>query len=353
MKLSIIIPHCNEYQNLFMTVQNIAMQVESDQWLDGQVEIIVVDNLSEDIEAKPLENRENRFETIQLLHRKNVVEFLPKQWLSQSGMLRIIEYTDDQSLWKTRQAGLDVACGEYILFSDAHVLHAPGAFTYGIETLDQNENIGELHGAQRYFFQGHDSTLYQYELTLDENFWGRWTSAAPNYVNSTDPFKIPMSSQATVFYRKADLEHWGRAPRKIGIYGGDEAFMSMRTWMMNKEVWSDPRIRYFHLADTRGYRFNNRDFIRNTLLVTYLLGGDVWLNKLYHRYRKSRAPQYYAEVDWACGVSLSSRGEHEEIMGKVKHRLDDVLALEPWSVPPTSITANSSVDPDRRMNRSS
>ena len=67
-----------------------------------------------------------------------------------------------------------------------------------------------------------------------------------------------MSSQATAFYRTGELREWGGFPENSGIYGGNEAFMAMRTWMMGKEVWSDPRISYSHLADTRGYSMNNR-----------------------------------------------------------------------------------------------
>jgi glycosyltransferase involved in cell wall biosynthesis len=343
MKLSIIIPHCNEYQNLFMTVQNIFIQMQHDPRLKNSVEIIVVDNLSDDIVAQRAGDRPHRHDLVKLPHYTNVVKFLPKQWFAQTGALRVIEYKDDQSLWKSRQAGLDAARGDYILFSDAHVLHEPGTFALAIEDLERFPEIGELHGGQIYFFSPNDAALYQYELELETRFWGKWTAAAPNYVDAVTPFKIPMSSQASAFYRKSDLDEWGRAPGRIGIYGGDETFMSMRTWMMGKQVWSDPRIRYHHLADERGYVFNNRDFTKNTFLVAYLLGGEEWLDKIYRNFHNDYLPHYYAELDWARDISMSCGAERDQIMRKVRYSLNDVVAARPWSIPPTSLPASADI----------
>lgn len=332
-KLSIIIPHCNEYQNLFMTLQNMSIQIERDNKLSNAVEIIVVDNLSEDIEDDLTGRSAHRDRTFKVHHRTNVLEFLPQQWLATTGILRVIDFADDQSIWKTRQAGLDVARGEFIMFSDAHVLHEAGAFPFGIETLERHPQIGELHGGHISFFTSPASILYQYELELEKNFWGSWTKAVPNYVDSTTPFKIPMSGHATVFYRKDDYHDLGRVPEKAGIYGGEEAFNSMQTWMLGKEVWSDPRIRYHHLSDRRGYVFNNKDFVMNTFLVAYLLGGESWLDTLYNRYKGEYAMQYHGDLDWAREVSLSCKADHQRIMSKVRFSLDEVLVNEPWSSP--------------------
>ncbi len=146
MKLSIIIPHCNEYQNLFLTVESLFMQFRRDPDLLSQVEILVVDNRSIDMRATPIAPTPDTHHAVEMPHRTRMTEGLQECWMAKAGVLRVIIYDAEQSHWKARQAGLDSAQGEYVMFCDAHVLHQPGLLQFGIRILDTCQDIGQLHG---------------------------------------------------------------------------------------------------------------------------------------------------------------------------------------------------------------
>ena len=99
-EISVIIPTRNEFKNLMWTLQAVQADLE-----ERDYEMIVVMNKCDPEEA----------------------EKLRKYWPFKVGRGKVIEYNDKASCWQARNAGAEVAEGEYLLFLDSHVIPSTGS----------------------------------------------------------------------------------------------------------------------------------------------------------------------------------------------------------------------------------
>ena len=131
MECSVIIPFCNEGQNVVFTIQSVIEE------LDGfcKYEIIAIDNQSDwyiDCSVKnehmPLMNGNERPYKIRSraffegppgskrAGNKIGTHFFRK------GIVKYIQYDEKQGHWNAKNKGIEVSTGKFVLFLDAHCI---------------------------------------------------------------------------------------------------------------------------------------------------------------------------------------------------------------------------------------
>jgi glycosyltransferase involved in cell wall biosynthesis len=292
-EVSIVIPSRNEWQNLIWTVQGLQLEFDQD------YEIVAVLNQCEPEEAEKLK----RF------------------WPAQTGRLKVIQYDERPSCWQARNEGAKEAIGDYILFLDSHVIAKHGHFRRGVEYHRGWRGI--LHFGVNYWLDHPNRTLYQYTWQ-PWKFWGSYSRRLPE----PPDYRILMSGSAAVLIDRDVFWELGGFHPALGIYGGGEPYLDLKTWMWGYEVRCNPAFQFYHLAERRGYSWNNDDLWQNFMVAAYALGGEQALEPLYQHYIKrckgverylERLEElkaesiYLAEDDWRCTQAKAKRSLDEVI----------------------------------------
>ena len=132
MLVSIVIPTYNEKDNITLLLDAITVELAS---IDGQYEIIVVDDASPDNTA-------------------TVVE----QWIQQHPSITLIRREDKRDLSAALAEGFDRACGEYLLAMDADLQHDPSILLSMLNTARQDAL--EIVVATRYGASGNTANWH-------------------------------------------------------------------------------------------------------------------------------------------------------------------------------------------------
>lgn len=264
--ISIIIGARNEYPQISMTICNLM----EDMYTSGitKYEIILMDNGSEDETSrffawKP-EEKGARWKYI----------YSPRGMVAE-GRLRIF-FDPVCSNVGTRNKGVEKAKYQNIIFSDAHIIVRPGTIKSIIGTLITYGGI--IHAPIAWMGASSDNPDpgYQYSYKVGEKIWGTWNKIKV----SEEPFFIPLCGHAFMAVQKDQFLKFKGYPLAQRVYGGGEPYLDTKYWMLGSTSMMDPNGLVYHLSAGRGYNWHSDDLLHNMLLVSYILGGQKWLDRI-------------------------------------------------------------------------
>ena len=316
--LSIIIPARQEFPNIVHTFHSIMNCIEADGIDPKEVEVIIVNNCSEDW-------NDERYDHSKPSDRGTTAHLMPRgaYW---SRTLRVL-YDPLAGNHPARTKGAKIARGKYLFFSDSHMSYRPGCFKYGLETIKKTKGI--VHFAINWMgaYPPHaGGTGTQYTIKLgEEPAKGTWANYRPW---DNDFFYIFGLGHCSLLVERKQFLDFGGYNEFGRTYGGGEFFVNALWWMMGSNVSVDPRCIGYHLASSRGYSYNADNYKENVLGITYALGMDDWRERGYINYlRRGRKEVLDAmmarnEVEYA---ERRARIEKERIK-----TWNEVLIEKPW-----------------------
>lgn len=264
--VSIIIGARNEFPQIAMTIANLSEDCIA--YGITKIECIVMDNGSEDETTrffawKPT-NKVGRW----------TYEYSPRGMVT-TGRLRL--YFDPvMSNVGTRTKGVKLARYNNIIFADAHITVRPGTILSTLTAL--NTYGGIMHSPVSWM--GADGTNpdpgYQYSYKVGEKIWGTW-----NKIKVADtPFYIAITGHCWLAVKKKEFLEKRGYPLAQRVYGGGEPYLDSLFWMTGSTSMCDPGSLVYHLSAGRNYSWNNADLIHNMFLVSYILGGQRWIDRI-------------------------------------------------------------------------
>lgn len=277
--VSVIIGARDEYPQVGMTIANLMENMYASgitKW-----EIILMDNGSEDETSrffawKPVNKGTGG--TYAHLGSRWAYEYSPRG-LVYEDRLRIF-FDPVFSNVGTRNRGVEKARYKLIIFSDAHIIVRKDAVYNICETLLKYGGV--VHGAISWMGASCDNPQagLQYSYKVGEKIWGTWNKAKV----ADTPFYIPLCGHAFMGVLKDEFVKFRGYPQAQRVYGGGEPYLDTKYWMVGSTSMMDPRALVYHLSAGRGYSWNNADLIYNMLLVSYILGGETWIDRIYITY---------------------------------------------------------------------
>ncbi len=251
MKLSVIIPTRNEFTNLKFTVQ--ALLDDLTLTIPDEFEIIIGLNMPDPAEEI----------------------FIEKLWWTGAEVLKYIVH-DQPSCWQTRQRCADIAQGDYLFWCDSHVLVRGDDLVRAVAWHSGWK--GTLKFGLNYILEAPHRTLYQYKWRPDK-FWGDWSRELPQ----PPDYRIMCSGTHGLIDRDVFEEIGGLHPA-LGIYGGGEPYLDFKQHMFGYEIRCHPAFQVWHLAEKRGYSWNQQDLWRNFMIASFAVGGHDAFDPLYQTY---------------------------------------------------------------------
>lgn len=171
-----------------------------------------------------------------------------------------------------RQIGAEIADGKILFFFDNHCLPQRGYFTRAMHAL-KRDDIDILHGttARVVGFR----LEYHLTLLLESQFWGM-KSFFPQ--DSEHPYKIAMGDHGGFAVKRNVWQEIGGYWSGFVGWGGEEPYFSLKSWLLGKTVWLDPKMIFSHFCSERNYaRCYSNDFYLNMLMAANIIGGQKWL----------------------------------------------------------------------------
>lgn len=273
--VSIVIGARNEFPNVAMTIANLM----EDMYQSGitKWEIILMDNGSEDDTSrffawKPVNKGTGG--AYGYLGSRWAYEYSPRGLVNED-RLRIF-FDPVLSNVGTRNKGVLRARYDYIVFSDAHITVRANTVFSIVDTLIKYG--GAVHAPISWMGASSNDPHagMQYSYKVGEKIWGTWITTQV----SEDPFFIPLCGHAFIGVVKKEFLELGGYPPTQRVYGGGEPYLDTLYWMMGSHAMMDPRALVYHLSAGRGYSWNNNDLIYNMFLVSYILGGQRWADRI-------------------------------------------------------------------------
>lgn len=268
--VSVVIPARNEFPNLVHTLYSIWHSWESGGGKPSEIEIIIVDNGSNDDEY---DRRATKGTT-------SYLEGRGAYWARSIKILRDPICGNHSA----RNKGAKMASGKYVFFSDAHMAYKPGVFHLLMQAVDESggivhcpiswmgaypswQNNGSPHGIG-----------FQYTIKIGDEFRGTWN---PSCLDYDKWWYIPALGHCSLMVNREQFLKFGGYPKVHRTYGGGEVYVNFKWWMMGSSVAVHPRAVGYHLASGRGYSYLHDDYKQNVLGVTWALGADEWQERTF------------------------------------------------------------------------
>lgn len=256
MKLSIIIPSRGEFTNLKFTMQSMIDKLLGPFGV-GEFEILAGMNFPTDVEWA----------------------WLHKLAWTKLGVIVPVRQDEVASCWQTRNACMKVAKGDYLFFADSHIITKADSLVRAIEWHKGWK--GMLKFGNNYMLEVPYRVCYQYRWQ-PEKFWGAWSRVAPE----SPDYHIMMGGSHHMTDRSVYEEIGGWNPH-LGIYGGGEPYMDFKMQMFGYPIRCYPEFQVYHLAERRGYAWNNDDLWRNFMVAAWAIGGEEAIAPLVANYTKA------------------------------------------------------------------
>lgn len=264
--ISIVISAREEERTLPLTINALMEDMytsEITKW-----EVIVVDNGSLDETSKFFSWRRTD-------HGDPPTLMYSPRGLVNEGRLRLF-FDPVPSNVNARNKGVYWARYDNIIFSDAHMGIRPGSILSLIKSLDKYGGI--IHAAVSWMGASCDNPQagYQYSYKVGEKGpYGNW-----NKIKVADtPFYIPLCGHCFLAVKKKEFQEKLGYPTAQRVYGGGEPYLDTVYWMTGSTSMCDPNCLVFHLSAGRSYSYHSDDLIHNMFLVSYILGGQKWIDR--------------------------------------------------------------------------
>ena len=295
MELSVIIPYCNEMPQVAFTAQALVEELEG--FCD--YEIILVDNLSDPIVTCKAGEREFPI-------RSRTYFNSPKgpmnTWLFRTGRIKNFIYDDKKGHWNAKNYGIANSTGKYLFFLDAHCIMKRDSLRKMIRHaryLDTTEPWGGLHAYINYMLDSHSLEYKVQKKTFEYQF----CSKQPGH---DKPYKVCVMSTCGMMSPRSVFDELGAWHPLFGIYGGGESYINWKQSTCGYHHWIHNEAECWHYAEKRGYSWNYTDFVQNSFIAAYVVGGDKFLNEQAElRKEKDKSAlidQLVANVKKECGA---------------------------------------------------
>jgi glycosyltransferase involved in cell wall biosynthesis len=313
MKVSCIIPTCNEHPQAAFTVQSLYCDLIQTVGLDGapvDFEIIVIDNWSENTPGT-VAPRDKGFEYFSSLADGK------RPWL------KAFEYTDKLSHWNAKNLGVRNSDGDVLFFLDGHCVMSPGSLGKALRyhAMFKDELDGTLHLPLSYMLDRPGKELI-YKLKVDHGT-GLYHYAFTKYKADLVPYQVPCMSTCGMLMSRELYDLLGGWPEELGIYGGGENFVNFTLAVLGKTVNIFPTNPLYHYAAPRGYSWQYDDFHRNRTIASYMYGGDE-LAKLYLKNIRGATEQ--KEAIWSTIEGVESIVRQREAIAA-----NQVTTIREWA----------------------
>ena len=270
--LSIIIPYCQEWPQIAFTIRSIAEDL-----IDRvNFEIIAVDNFV----AKELKdiNPDRSHDHIKSMADKH-------------GWLRYIKQNKKLSSWNARNLGVCEAKGHIVMLCDAHVVPSRGAiynmFNYYKDNYASLE--GSIHLPLAYHILENHKLIYALkDKSRPENLHYKFK----DYKQREDVIEVPCMSACGLMFTKDIFNQMGGWPTELGIYGGGENYFNFTGAVLGIKKYIYPHGVLYHHGEKRGYKWNDKDFIRNRTIAVYSYGGYEMAQKFCLEYSVPKGLPY-------------------------------------------------------------
>jgi len=288
-QLSVIVPYCNEYPQIYFTICNLRCELEQS---DIDWEIITIAN----------KNTDQGFERVSRI---------------QSDRVRALRYDEKLSHWCAKNAGVLRSTGEVLFFIDSHCILTKNALVnmYKCYIENREEINGSLHLPILYMNEKNGREL-EYKLIANITENNKIDPSNPkntahnlHYSFTRYKHKAPfhrvscMSNCGMMISRDILVDKLGMWPWALGIYGGGENFFNFTLAMMgyHVNVFSRPNAVH-HYAEKRGYAWNYDNWIKNRIIAAYMFGGSEWskIFALNLRGRREVLARMWTEVTKEC-----------------------------------------------------
>lgn len=281
--VSVVIPFGNDFPAIYFTLNNIASILVASKLTH---EFIVVVNNT------PAENFEEA--------RKSILD--PANDFGKYHRLTVI-HNEIASNGLAANAGAAVATGKYLLMTDAHVIVHPNLFTECIQVMDDNLDAGLVHAPVTWtgipyakdpdgsFLFVHSKRCYQYRYRefdktgdwyLSRHFHGTYN----HHLSSPKPYPIAGCGHGLYMIRRSTWERIGGYHPAQRAYGGREAFVTFKAWLLGFRNFTVPTTNHIHYNGRRHYAWTNDLWLKNNMMQAYSIGGDKWLDIIYASFLK-------------------------------------------------------------------
>lgn len=315
--LSVVIPARNEFPNIAHTVHSIVNAWESDGYDWRDLEIIIVDNCSDE------RSIDYRYHTHPLDFGTST--YLMGRGIYVSRVLRV-HYDSVAGNHSARNKGAEIARGKYVFFSDAHMSYGRGFFKKMLQATE--ESGGLVHAAIAWMggYPPREGSLgMQYTLKLGEEIKGTW---APYLVVPDKWFYIAAQGHCSVMCNRRQFLAFGGYPKVHRSYGGGEFYLDMKWWMLGSNVAVVPNAIGYHLKSFRGYTWTHNDYIHNVVNIGYALSMDDWLERAYINWLRNHPKEFMDRIMEEARREMQS--DREWIAEHRKLSFDEVLVGRPW-----------------------
>ena len=336
-KLSIVIPMIHEFPAVYLTVNNIQSELSDSKY---RWEIIVAENGTQDV------NTPKGFTGEKPLYR------VPMK----AGLIKYV-FEPIQGGPQARNAGAKVADGDYLMFMDAHTTPGKNTIDIMVDYMEGHPECGCLMGTtlKSHYWKDHSGAFYELfhqekekqrkgGPTLATHMHGSYRAlrSVPEEERYT-PFKVVVSNQAYVMYRREEFWELGGYFSGTRFYPHPEGDLPLKMWLSGKECRTHPDAWHIHGEPCRGYfqtgperRKKEREYggystgehgWMNVMKIAYLLGGEKWSSICREALQfKHRVPEYKMEELYKVAVDCATP-ERERLEGKFKYSLDEVLTM--------------------------
>jgi len=327
--VSIVIGARNEHPQIAMTITSLMEDMHAcgiTKW-----EIILMDNGSEDNTSKFFAWRETNADSwlkskkyVPASQRAGKVTYMySPRGLVNEGKLRIF-FDPIYSNVGTRNKGTKHAKYDNVIFSDAHQIIRTGTIYYTLETLIKHKGIVHAPIAWMGASSEKPDAGYQYSYKVGEKIWGTWNKVKV----SENPFYIPICGHAWIAVKKKQFLEFKGYPLAQRVYGGGEPYLDTKYWMMGSTSMMDPRGLVYHLSAGRGYSWTQLSLIFNMMLVSYIMGGEKWSERILITYLNKSGTNTQL-IKWMYGNALKEgKKDHDWLEKNRKKTFEEVVGLD-------------------------
>lgn len=125
------------------------------------------------------------------------------------------------------------------------------------------------------------------------------------------PFYIPLSGHCWLAVKRDEFISKRGYPYAQRVYGGGEPYLDTKWWMTGSTSMCDPGSLVYHLSAGRGYNWHNEDLIHNMFLVSYILGGKKWSDRILITYMNK--PGVNADLLKYMQAEAEAEGEADKV----------------------------------------
>lgn len=322
--VSVCIPYASDWPHLYFTVNQIAtLMVHS----NLTHEIIVCANNSD---------KESIKDAAKLITAVDFGTFHKARMI----------VTDTPSNGQAANACAKEAAGKYMVFTDSHVVLHPNIFTECIRVMDTREDCGMVHSpvtwtgipfvqdpASKDMTFANNKRCYQYlyrafdatgDWYLSRHFHGTYNHTC---VDPNDAYPIAGCGHGFFMTRRDVWERvGGYHTGQIG-YGGREAFVTFKMWLLGYRNYVTPLTNHIHYNGRRLYSWKMDNWFRNAMQQAYSIGGDKWLDIIYNSFVKKPGVRANVIMQLREEAVATSQAERNFVLSNQRCSFDELFKV--------------------------